>query len=777
MKSLTGRIPSARGWALLLTMFLGAGLMIAACGDEEAPTPTTPAPAPAPTPPPAPEPEPTPDPPAVPTGLVVAERGADFIEWKWTPVEGAAGYEVQFSANEAFTDEDEIVNRTAEQITYRRTGLAAEANAYLRVRAYVGEGDARVPSAWSTHVTGMTTAPEPELPATPANLRILNTGSDYIIWTWDRVAGASGYEVQFSLQAVITDSDPTSVITGIASTTHRVANIASSTNGYLRVRAWSGSISAPVNGAWSGSVRGTTKAPPPPVPLSRPERVRSTGRDEDSITLGWSEVEDADHYLVRQRVATATAWSNASCGGDDHVVEDTSCVASGLAEGVAYDFSVRAVPDSSDSTRVASEWSAEIEATTVGETRPTTPGGTGDLNLRWSSEGTEITFLWDRIAGAQYESYTMLKYSPSSSPCPSLNHEDWDDATNEGVSTSKVILTKTAGSVTGVVGDRGTDDRSEVVGLCVRTKTDKTKLSFAWGVSAPVLPMVPAGAGAYSEKTNQATTALHWRGLTVVEDFSFTIRLLERRHNDFVGTAAAEAACDDGRFLRQRTAHIYLPNQRESVTSGLRPYMDYILCMKYANDAGETEWAVPTTKTTRVDSRNVVHVTPISTVPAKPPSPRINTAKATSTPTQWTTVWELPTEGRNDVPRRAAGYEIRTITYDVYKQGVVPDDTTAIMTATTTAPSEATCALDMAPADSGWTMTTAADVTMSNATDTLDGIDFHLVTARHASHSTRTNRNVNAQNVHLCVRGQLADGRRGPWVMSGAGTVLRQGLQ
>ena len=58
MKSLTGKFSSARGWALLLILFLGAGLFVAACGDEEVPAPTTPTPAPVP--PPAPEPEPEP---------------------------------------------------------------------------------------------------------------------------------------------------------------------------------------------------------------------------------------------------------------------------------------------------------------------------------------------------------------------------------------------------------------------------------------------------------------------------------------------------------------------------------------------------------------------------------------------------------------------------------------------------------------------------------------------------------------------------------------------
>ena len=118
MKSLPGKFASARGGTLLLILLLGAGLFVAACGDEEVPAPTTPAPPPPPAP--VPEPEPEPEAPAVPVGLMISATGLDFIEWSWTPVEDVSGYDVQYSANQAFTDEDEVIARTAEEFSYRR---------------------------------------------------------------------------------------------------------------------------------------------------------------------------------------------------------------------------------------------------------------------------------------------------------------------------------------------------------------------------------------------------------------------------------------------------------------------------------------------------------------------------------------------------------------------------------------------------------------------------------------------------------------------------------
>ena len=105
-----------------------------------------------------------PEPRAVPTGLRISSSGEDFIEWIWNAVEGADGYDVQFSPNEAFTSEDEVIARTGEELSYRREDLAAGTSAYLRVRSASGSGDDRITSDWSTYVTGTTAEPPPPPP-------------------------------------------------------------------------------------------------------------------------------------------------------------------------------------------------------------------------------------------------------------------------------------------------------------------------------------------------------------------------------------------------------------------------------------------------------------------------------------------------------------------------------------------------------------------------------------------------------------------------------------
>ena len=151
-------------------MFLGAGLVLSGCGDDD--TATTPAPAPPPPPPPAPEPEPEPEPeppapeaPATPTGLHVDETTETSIEWHWNAVEGALAYAVQVSMDEMFDDTDMIDHTTENHYTVSE--LEPDTSVYLRVAAAAGSLEAPILSDWSTHVTGMSNQPPPEPEPTP----------------------------------------------------------------------------------------------------------------------------------------------------------------------------------------------------------------------------------------------------------------------------------------------------------------------------------------------------------------------------------------------------------------------------------------------------------------------------------------------------------------------------------------------------------------------------------------------------------------------------------
>ena len=149
-RTLLKKLASASGTAIVTPSLAGLVACNDADGSGDSAVPTVPAV------PPVPD---EPSPPAVPTGLRISSSGAGFIEWVWNAVEGADGYDVQFSVNEGFADEADIIARTAQELVYRREGLAAGTSAYVRVRSASGSGGDRITSDWSAHVTGMTAEP------------------------------------------------------------------------------------------------------------------------------------------------------------------------------------------------------------------------------------------------------------------------------------------------------------------------------------------------------------------------------------------------------------------------------------------------------------------------------------------------------------------------------------------------------------------------------------------------------------------------------------------
>ena len=278
------------------------------CGGDGAPT-TSPPPAPTPAPPVPPPPPPVP--PGVPSGLRVSASSEDFIEWTWNAVEGADGYDVQFSPNEAFTSEDEIIARTGEELSYRREGLAAGTSAYLRVRSASGSGDDRITSDWAAHVTGMTAAPEPTIPPPPAptGLRISDRGEDFIEWTWDEVEGANGYVVQFSLDDdQFTEADQ---IVELDATTlsYRVGDLSASNEVFLRIRSFAGTDANRLESAWSDSVDGLTKSPAFVSPADEFLRTCPTRSEVDAIDRDLVLTFIEDPTMDRPLACTAAAGS------------------------------------------------------------------------------------------------------------------------------------------------------------------------------------------------------------------------------------------------------------------------------------------------------------------------------------------------------------------------------------------------------------------------------------------------------------------------------------
>ena len=287
--------------------------MITACGEEEVPAPTTPTPPPAPPPAPAPAPEPAPEPtgPATPTGLR-SSAGEGYIEWTWNAVEGAFGYQGQFSADAEFTDADQTYIIVAPKTSHR----VHEASGYFRVRSGAGTSQADLQfSDWSDSVSGTAGAAPvvTRVPlSTPGNLQTGTRRDTTITVTWDEVDDAAGYDVQQR-------SDGSSSWSGascdgggnrVADTECVASGLARGTQYSFRVRAVPATTATDLaTSSWSSAVNATTtgRAPVAVDDGGLNLRWRSEGEDQGAapqITWTWDPVDDRalqpliDHYVA-----------------------------------------------------------------------------------------------------------------------------------------------------------------------------------------------------------------------------------------------------------------------------------------------------------------------------------------------------------------------------------------------------------------------------------------------------------------------------------------------
>ena len=580
--------------------------------------------------------------------------------------------------------------------------------------------------------------------------------SNSITWEWNAVEGATGYQSQFSG----TSTFPTGS-TGrefSTNTTRTVSNLDAESDGYLRVRAYTGTQAEPVFGMWTEGEMGTTAEPPPAAPLSAPEGLERDARSDTSITLTWDSVRNAGSYEVEQR-EPGDDWGDANCGADGNVVEDEECEASGLAAGTDYDFRVRAVPSDTDRYET-SAWSDTLEERTSGTApRPPTPptsGGMGALNVRWESTDTAtevaVTWIWDRIPDATYDIDAAVVtdgYNDSTNPCESA---DYGEATASSATSYR--LTAAAGNV---------------ALLCVRTNNpvnSSENLSFAWAAATPVAPALattPTRARD-TDKDDEAdmTTALLWSGFAVKGGFNYEYRVVadpqapEPARQIIIATTSADdvqAACDAGTPLDDGESDVDFTDNNIVMDSGLKTFTGYLLCARYGNTAGKSGWAVPAS-----NAENY-------TRPARPSSPAVYTSLVNETATTTAVVWRVATRGREGLPRLAARYTVRTITHRDRQDD--PDDT-GIRTLGVKAPTAASCE------DTSLSAPYTGATAVTTNTNDGDGIVISPTAFDRPAAVATGEQNLGNLRAYVCVQATDTATEDGPWVLSSPYTVKQQ---
>ncbi|HHV11260.1 MAG TPA: leucine-rich repeat protein [Clostridiales bacterium] len=123
---------------------------------------------------------------STPGSIKAVSGGHNSAKITWGAVSGASGYEVYRSGSK--TGKYVKVKETTAR-SFTDTGLTTGSTYYYKVMAYRSQGAKKV------YGSGSAVASVKPIPATPGNTKLVKVKSGTAKFTWNKVSGASGYEV------------------------------------------------------------------------------------------------------------------------------------------------------------------------------------------------------------------------------------------------------------------------------------------------------------------------------------------------------------------------------------------------------------------------------------------------------------------------------------------------------------------------------------------------------------------------------------------------------
>ena len=300
--------------------------------------------------------------------------GTISIELSWGKIEGAEGYEIEYSTDEGNTWKLAKIIEGNDTFATTVSGLPGNLSYQFRIKALSSKG---TESEWS----------DPAKPIAKLDTPALTAGestTESITLSWNTIPGATEYIIQRYCTETNDWVDIETV--NIKSTddgkicTTTIDNLQSNTLYQFRIQA---TAEGYIDSYWSTSETIRTATEIPKLIVDTPTT--------ESVTLSWNAIPGATGYEIRYSTDNGTTWTTQS-------ISDSSTLTAtidDLDSNTSYLFQIRAT--SSDDT--ASAWS---ESETV-RTAPTT----NPLNLRVTqTTQTVVSLQWNKIDGAEgYEIY------------------------------------------------------------------------------------------------------------------------------------------------------------------------------------------------------------------------------------------------------------------------------------------------------------------------------------------------------------------------------------
>ncbi len=185
--------------------------------------------------------------PAVPASVKAVSASYSSVKLTWSAVSGASGYEV-YRATSSGGTYTKLTTTTA--ASYTTTGQTTGKTYYYKVRAYRTVSGTKVYGGYSAAISAKA------LPGTPGGVKAARASNSSVKVSWDKVSGASGYEVYRATSKTGTYAKVGSVTNG-ATVSYTNKGLTDNKLYYYKVRAYRAVGSAKVYGAFSAIVSAT----------------------------------------------------------------------------------------------------------------------------------------------------------------------------------------------------------------------------------------------------------------------------------------------------------------------------------------------------------------------------------------------------------------------------------------------------------------------------------------------------------------------------------------
>lgn len=221
-------------------------------------------------------------------GTVAAKRSTvtyNSVKLTWAKISGASGYEVYRSGSKNGTYSRVTTLTSGNTLSYNNINLTTGKTYYYKVRAYRIINGKKIYGSFSAVLSGKPTLKTPTLKRSTMTYNSAKL-------TWNKIAGANGYEIYRSTSKNGTYEHIKRMTSG-SSVAYTDSSLATGRTYYYKIRAYRTVSGKRVYGAFSSLVSAK------PV-LGKVSGLKAipTGDDKGNIKLTWSKVTGATGYVI-----------------------------------------------------------------------------------------------------------------------------------------------------------------------------------------------------------------------------------------------------------------------------------------------------------------------------------------------------------------------------------------------------------------------------------------------------------------------------------------------